>query len=153
MREFKELETCMKSSAKASPKIRETFCLAQNAALHPRAPLYDPRKHANSVINLCLLKLCDVIRITYLTTKNYTRFNHITCEGFLYLDTCVIQSGRLGIVWCVLRVFGYGDDLTVSETFLPHGFTENLTCTSFQLYLFRTFFGKIQYSKRMFSQT
>ncbi|OAV99055.1 hypothetical protein PTTG_02406 [Puccinia triticina 1-1 BBBD Race 1] len=45
MREFKEVETCIECSALASVNISETFYLAQNAVLHPTAPLYDSREH------------------------------------------------------------------------------------------------------------
>lgn len=37
--------------------------------------------------------------------------------GFLYLHTIFIQKGRMETTWTVLRSFGYGDDLTLSEAF------------------------------------
>ncbi|KAF9978524.1 ERMES complex Ca(2+)-binding regulatory GTPase gem1 [Actinomortierella ambigua] len=42
----------------------------------------------------------------------------LTETGFLYLHTLFIQRGRLETTWTVLRKFGYGDDLTLRESFL-----------------------------------
>lgn len=38
--------------------------------------------------------------------------------GFIFLHTLFIQRGRLETTWTVLRTFGYGDDLTLRESFL-----------------------------------
>ncbi|KAI9592050.1 mitochondrial Rho 1 [Syncephalis fuscata] len=42
----------------------------------------------------------------------------LTEAGFLYLHTLFIQKGRLETTWTVLRKFGYGDDLTLTDDFL-----------------------------------
>ncbi|KAF8938460.1 mitochondrial Rho 1 [Dissophora ornata] len=42
----------------------------------------------------------------------------LTEVGFLFLHTLFIQRGRLETTWTVLRQFGYGDDLTLRESFL-----------------------------------
>jgi len=42
----------------------------------------------------------------------------ITEAGFLYLHTMFIQRGRLETTWTVLRKFGYGEDLRLTEAFL-----------------------------------
>ncbi|KAF9303061.1 ERMES complex Ca(2+)-binding regulatory GTPase gem1 [Mortierella antarctica] len=42
----------------------------------------------------------------------------LTEAGFLFLHTLFIQRGRLETTWTVLRQFGYGDDLTLRESFL-----------------------------------
>jgi Ras family protein T1 len=42
----------------------------------------------------------------------------LTEAGFLYLNTIFIQRGRLETTWTVLRKFGYGEDLRLSESFL-----------------------------------
>ncbi|KAI0036512.1 EF hand associated-domain-containing protein [Vararia minispora EC-137] len=42
----------------------------------------------------------------------------ITEAGFLYLHTRFIQRGRLETTWTVLRKFGYGEDLRLTEAFL-----------------------------------
>lgn len=42
----------------------------------------------------------------------------LTEEGFLYLLTSFIQRGRQETTWTVLRKFGYGEDLKLTEDFL-----------------------------------
>ena len=44
--------------------------------------------------------------------------NELTEEGFLYLLTSFIQRGRQETTWAVLRKFGYGEDLKLTEEFL-----------------------------------
>lgn len=46
------------------------------------------------------------------------RDNGLTEAGFLYLHTIFIQRGRLETTWTVLRKFGYGEDLRLTESFL-----------------------------------
>ena len=46
------------------------------------------------------------------------RDNGLTEAGFLYLHTIFIQRGRLETTWTVLRRFGYGEDLRLTESFL-----------------------------------
>lgn len=42
----------------------------------------------------------------------------LTEAGFLYLNTIFIQRGRLQTTWTILRKFGYGEDLKLTESFL-----------------------------------
>ena len=42
----------------------------------------------------------------------------LTEAGFLYLHTIFIQRGRLETTWTVLRKFGYGEDMRLTEAFL-----------------------------------
>lgn len=42
----------------------------------------------------------------------------LTTEGFLFLHTRFIQRGRLETTWTVLRKFGYGEDLRLTEDYL-----------------------------------
>ncbi|GJJ13272.1 ERMES complex Ca(2+)-binding regulatory GTPasegem1 [Clathrus columnatus] len=42
----------------------------------------------------------------------------LTEAGFLYLHTTFIQRGRLETTWTVLRKFGYGEDMRLTESFL-----------------------------------
>ena len=46
------------------------------------------------------------------------REDGLTEAGFLYLHTIFIQRGRLETTWTVLRKFGYGEDLKLTESFL-----------------------------------
>ncbi|KAL8284241.1 hypothetical protein RQP46_004990 [Phenoliferia psychrophenolica] len=64
MQEFKEVETCVECSAKIPLNVSEVFYFAQNAVLHPTAPLYDTREHTLKPACVAALsrifKLCDV---------------------------------------------------------------------------------------------
>ena len=42
----------------------------------------------------------------------------LTLSGFLFLHKLFIQRGRIETTWTVLRKFGYGDDVNLSESFL-----------------------------------
>lgn len=42
----------------------------------------------------------------------------LTEAGFLFLHTVFIQRARLETTWTVLRKFGYGEDLKLTEAFL-----------------------------------
>ncbi|KAI1793289.1 mitochondrial Rho 1 [Ganoderma leucocontextum] len=66
------------------------------------------------------------------------RDNGLTEEGFLYLHTIFIQRGRLETTWTVLREFGYGEDLRLTESFLypkfevPHDCSVELSPLGYQ---------------------
>ena len=51
-------------------------------------------------------------------TEGGIKDNELTEEGFLYLLTSFIQRGRQETTWAVLRKFGYGEDLKLTEGFL-----------------------------------
>ncbi|KAL6301993.1 P-loop containing nucleoside triphosphate hydrolase protein [Sparassis latifolia] len=71
----------------------------------------------------------------------------LTEAGFLYLHTIFIQRGRLETTWTVLRKFGYGEDLRLTETFLypkfdvPHDCSVELSPLGYQFFtdIFETF--------------
>ena len=42
----------------------------------------------------------------------------LSIVGFIWLQNHFIQSGRLETTWKALRTFGYGEDLSLSESFL-----------------------------------
>lgn len=46
MNEFREIEACIRASAKTKHNVTETFFLCEKAVLHPIAPLYDHREGA-----------------------------------------------------------------------------------------------------------
>ncbi|KAI0352639.1 mitochondrial Rho GTPase [Trametes cingulata] len=66
------------------------------------------------------------------------RDNGLTEAGFLYLHTIFIQRGRLETTWTVLRKFGYGEDLRLTESFLypkfdvPHDCSVELSPLGYQ---------------------
>ncbi|KAI6147311.1 EF hand associated-domain-containing protein [Pisolithus tinctorius] len=75
------------------------------------------------------------------------RDNGLTEAGFLYLHTIFIQRGRLETTWTVLRKFGYGEDLKLTESFLfpkldvPHDCSVELSPKGYQFFtdIFETF--------------
>lgn len=42
----------------------------------------------------------------------------VTELGFLFLHTYFIQKGRLETTWKALRMFGYGEDLSLRDDYL-----------------------------------
>ncbi|KAG8817041.1 ERMES complex Ca(2+)-binding regulatory GTPase gem1, partial [Serendipita sp. 399] len=255
MAEFKEVETCVESSAKLPLNISEVFYFAQKAVLHPTAPLYDSREHVGESVYISeqrtnvsmqvlkpaceaalrrIFKLCDVdkngilddtelnefqrkcfdsplqaqelegiqemvrqygeggiasidneppetmhspqssmssshsslsshasssqrhtqssassqVSLSHVgtsssdeTVKNHRmRMSGLTETGFLYLHTIFIQRGRLETTWTVLRKFGYGDDLRLTESFLspkfdiPHGCNVELSQKGYEFF-------------------
>ncbi|KAI6027499.1 hypothetical protein PISMIDRAFT_684252 [Pisolithus microcarpus 441] len=75
------------------------------------------------------------------------RDNGLTEAGFLHLHTIFIQRGRLETTWTVLRKFGYGEDLKLTESFLfpkfdvPHDCSVELSPKGYQFFtdIFETF--------------
>ncbi|KIK80370.1 hypothetical protein PAXRUDRAFT_833557 [Paxillus rubicundulus Ve08.2h10] len=75
------------------------------------------------------------------------RDNGLTEAGFFYLHTNFIQRGRLETTWTVLRKFGYGEDLKLTESFLlpkfdvPHDCSVELSPKGYKFFtdIFETF--------------
>ncbi|KZT55454.1 mitochondrial Rho GTPase [Calocera cornea HHB12733] len=57
------------------------------------------------------------------------RDDGITEPGFLFLHTLFIQRGRLETTWTILRKFGYGADLKLTESFLSPKFDVPSDCS------------------------
>jgi len=57
------------------------------------------------------------------------RDDGLTEGGFLYLHTTFIQRGRLETTWTVLRRFGYGEDMRLTESFLYPKFVKLFSLT------------------------
>ncbi|KAF9242518.1 P-loop containing nucleoside triphosphate hydrolase protein [Melanogaster broomeanus] len=80
-------------------------------------------------------------------TEGGVRDDGLTEAGFLYLHTNFIQRGRLETTWTVLRKFGYGEDLKLTESFLlpkfdvPHDCSVELSPKGYQFFtdIFETF--------------
>lgn len=165
MHEFKEVETCVESSAKASINVPQVFYFAQNAVLHPTAPLYDSREHIlkpacvsalSRIFQLCDVNKDGILDDNELNDFQRVCFNHplrsheiagvkaviaemdsegienegVTETGFIALHTHFIQKGRLETTWKTLRMFGYGEDLTLRESFLYPRFDIPSDCTA-----------------------
>ncbi|KAH9980350.1 mitochondrial Rho GTPase [Lactifluus volemus] len=57
------------------------------------------------------------------------RGDGLTEAGFLFLHTIFIQRGRLETTWTVLRKYGYGEDLRLTEAFLYPKFDVPSDCS------------------------
>ncbi|XP_006873901.1 PREDICTED: mitochondrial Rho GTPase 2 [Chrysochloris asiatica] len=64
--------------------------------------------------------------------------NRLTLDGFLFLNTLFIQRGRHETTWAILRRFGYGDTLELTDDYLfppllvPPGCTAELNHLGYQ---------------------
>ncbi|TIB14288.1 hypothetical protein E3P89_00959 [Wallemia ichthyophaga] len=83
MKQFKQVESCVESSAKLSININEIFYFAQRAVLYPTAPLYDSRLHtlkpASAAALSRIFKLCDSNKDGLL---DYTELNAFQIKCF-----------------------------------------------------------------------
>jgi len=69
MNEFKEIDSCIRASAKEHHNINEVFFLCQKAVTHPIAPLYDSKENALKPAAVSALRrvfhLCDTDKDGY----------------------------------------------------------------------------------------
>ncbi|KAJ3339655.1 ERMES complex Ca(2+)-binding regulatory GTPase gem1 [Kappamyces sp. JEL0680] len=100
MNEFKEVETCVECSAKASLNVSEVFYFAQKAVLHPTAPLYDSREHVLKPACIAALRrifqICDKDKNNYLDDEEIDIFQR-KCFG------APLQKHELESVKAVVR--------------------------------------------------
>ncbi|KAF2091705.1 mitochondrial Rho GTPase [Saccharata proteae CBS 121410] len=78
MNEFKEIDSCIRTSAKEHHNINEVFFLCQKAVTHPIAPLYDSKEAALKPAAVSALQrifyLCDKDQDGYLNDKELHDF-------------------------------------------------------------------------------
>jgi Ras family protein T1 len=84
MSEFKEIDSCIRTSAKDHSNIMQAIFLCQKAVTHPVAPLYDSKEAALKPIAVAALQrifyLCDKDRDGYLNDKELQEFQQ-KCFG------------------------------------------------------------------------
>ena len=93
------------------------------------------------------LQLQELLGIKQLVMEGSTPYDSahlrndgLTLAGFLYLHTLFIQRGRLETTWTVLWSFGYGMDLTLSNTYVyprfdvPSGMNVELSPLGYQFF-------------------
>ena len=56
--------------------------------------------------------------MSMVTSTSMTPSEGITELGFLYLHTIFVQQGRMETTWTVLRKFGYGEGLELTDDVL-----------------------------------
>lgn len=84
MAEFKEIDTCIRTSAKEHHNVNEAFFLCQKAVMHPIAPLFDSKESALKPAAVSALQrifyLCDKDRDGYLSDGELEEFQ-LRCFG------------------------------------------------------------------------
>ncbi|KAL2001912.1 hypothetical protein VTN02DRAFT_1007 [Thermoascus thermophilus] len=84
MAEFKEIDSCIRSSAREHRNVNEAFFLCQKAVTHPIAPLFDSKesvlKPAAAAALQRIFYLCDKDRDGYLSDKEIEDFQ-MKCFG------------------------------------------------------------------------
>lgn len=78
MAEFKEIDSCIRSSAREHRNVNEAFFLCQKAVTHPLAPLFDTKESVLKPAAVAALQrifyLCDKDRDGYLNDKEIGDF-------------------------------------------------------------------------------
>ncbi|CAK7892387.1 mitochondrial Rho GTPase 1 [[Candida] anglica] len=80
--EFKEIEACVRCSAKINYNVSEAFYLCQRAITHPISPIFDSKegnlKQACVVALKRVFFLCDIDQDGYLNFEEFSRL-HLKC--------------------------------------------------------------------------
>ena len=146
MSEFKEIDSCIRTSARDHHNINEVFFLCQKAVTHPIAPLFDSKELALKPATVTALKrifyLCDKDQDGLLSDDEMQAFQSkvfektlstddlsnvkssvdatdgINLNAFLRLIRLFIDKGRHETVWMVLRNFNYADSLNLKDVYL-----------------------------------
>ncbi|KAK3678596.1 ERMES complex Ca(2+)-binding regulatory GTPase gem1 [Recurvomyces mirabilis] len=133
MAEFKEIDSCIRTSAREHHNINEVFFLCQKAVTHPIAPIYDSKESNLKPAAMQALKrvfyLCDKDRDGLLNDKEihdfqFRCFDKQLSEADLtnikrsILNRMFAEKGRHETIWIILRKFQYSDSLSLKDTFL-----------------------------------
>ncbi|KAI9681839.1 MAG: ERMES complex Ca(2+)-binding regulatory GTPase gem1 [Trizodia sp. TS-e1964] len=126
MAEFKEIDSCIRTSAKEHHNINEVFFLCQKAVTHPIAPLFDSKESNLKPATVAALQrifyLCDKDQDGYLNDQEIHDFQESTMgldeKEFITLNRMFAEKGRHETVWIILRKFHYTDSLSLKDSFL-----------------------------------
>lgn len=84
--EFKEIEACVRCSAKSNTNVVEAFYLCQRAVTHPMSPIFDSKEGNLKPAAVDALKrvffLCDADQDGYLNLEEFSDL-HVKCFGRL----------------------------------------------------------------------
>ncbi|KAI4762743.1 rho-like GTPase [Aureobasidium sp. EXF-3400] len=147
MQEFKEIDSCIRTSAREHHNINEVFFLCQKAVTHPIAPIYDAKESSLKPAAISALRtvfyLCDKDQDGLLNDAEILDFQlkcfekplsdqdlasikrsvhaheaGIDIDGFILLNKMFAEKGRHETIWIILRKFQYTDSLSLKDTFL-----------------------------------
>lgn len=144
--EFKEIESCIRCSAKDKYNVNQSFYLCQRAVRYPLSPLYDSQQNVLKPSLVLALQriflLCDKDQDGYLNDKELLSLQKqcfgksldinelqkikgsvnglegLSQDSFILLNEIFIQSGRHETTWGILRAFHYTDSLSLDSDFL-----------------------------------
>lgn len=90
MTEFKEIDSCIRCSARQHYNVNEAFFLCQKAVTHPIAPLFDAKESTLKPAAVAALQrifyLCDKDKDGYLSDKEITEFQRKCFDKDLSLE-------------------------------------------------------------------
>lgn len=90
MAEFKEIDSCLRTSAREHHNVNEVFFLCQKAVTHPIAPIFDSKEGVLKPAAVAALKrifyLCDKDQDGYLNDKELSAFQLRCFEKPLSVD-------------------------------------------------------------------
>jgi Ras family protein T1 len=117
LKEFKEVESCIRCSAKDKYNINQAFYLCQRAVIHPIAPLYDTKEN-----DLKPAAIEALVRVFFLSDKDQ--------DGFLNDDEFITLQKK-----CFDRNLDINDIADIKQTLNsvePDSFSDRgLTCNGF----------------------
>lgn len=117
MAEFKEIDSCIRTSAREHFNVNEAFFLCQKAVTHPIAPLFDAKESALKPAAVAALQrifyLCDKDKDGYLNDKEIEDFQLKCFEKSLnsadlhHIKDTIENSSRDGVTDQGLTVNGF----------------------------------------------
>ncbi|CAI4217500.1 unnamed protein product [Parascedosporium putredinis] len=115
MAEFREIDTCIQTSAKQNINVVEAILLCQNAVAYPLAPLFDYKEGRLKPACVDALR-----RIFYLCDKDHDGF--LNDEELRTLEVKMnklyAEGGNHGNIWKILRKHRYTDSLSLEDSLL-----------------------------------
>ncbi|KAJ9420683.1 mitochondrial Rho GTPase [Fusarium oxysporum] len=142
MAEFREIDSCIRTSARDHRNVNEVFFLCQKAVTHPIAPLFDYKEGHLKPLCVDALRrifyLCDKDQDGYLNEQEMRDFQArcfdkpltaddldniklkkgIDLPGFLQLNKLYAEKGRHETIWIILRKYHYTDSLSLEDKFI-----------------------------------
>ncbi len=133
MAEFKEIDSCIRTSAKEHYNVNEVFFLCQKAVTHPIAPLYDAKEAALKPAAVTALQrifcMCDADRDGYLNDQEMRDFQ-MKCFGKPISDDDLLHLKSTIRKWAPASVTPHGLDergfLLLNKIFAEKGRHETI---------------------------
>ncbi|CAD5322142.1 unnamed protein product [Arabidopsis thaliana] len=122
MKQYREVETSIQWSAQRLDQAKDVLYYAQKAVIDPVGPVFDQENNVLKPRCIAALK-----RIFLLSDHNMdvtfpqgVNERGLTLDGFLFLNTRLIEEARIQTLWTMLRKFGYSNDLRLGDDLVPY---------------------------------